>query len=252
MGALPARSCFEDKENDVENDVESEKPSRSFAKRSTVKGFSYKSRRRLMQKLATVDKTSEIPVFVTLTYPDNFPYEPEIWARHIDIFGKRLARRGWGFIWRKELKTRQSGSLNTGKIAPHFHLLVWGSSSSELRSVCGAWWYEISATGDPAHLRAGTRVENLDSWKGVFHYVSKYLGKSLEADIEKEYKKIGRSWGVVNGGRIPWAGMVEIALDYGQVNTIMRYMRRYMSTVEHKKMVKKHGKWVEVVVLRSG
>lgn len=94
-------------------------------KRGKVVAFSEKSRRRLMRALART-KADCLPVFMTLTYPDNFPGDPSTWKGHLRAWCKRLKREhpeAAGF-WKLELKPRLSGD-NVGKVAPHFHLLLW-------------------------------------------------------------------------------------------------------------------------------
>lgn len=96
-------------------------------KRGVVKRFSEGSRRRLMRNLART-KVEEVPIMVTLTYPDDFPGNPREWKADLDRFQKRLVRehpKACGF-WKLELKRRQSGVESVGKVAPHFHLLIWG------------------------------------------------------------------------------------------------------------------------------
>ena len=41
--------------------------------RSSIKGFSTASRRRLLYKIAGIRRDAELPCFVTLTYPNEFP-----------------------------------------------------------------------------------------------------------------------------------------------------------------------------------
>jgi hypothetical protein len=65
-------------------------------------------------------------VFVTLTYPDDFPVTPERWRRDLAALWRRI-RRQWpetAAIWKKEFKRRKSG-VNVGKVAPHYHMLLW-------------------------------------------------------------------------------------------------------------------------------
>lgn len=94
-------------------------------KRGAIDHFSDASRRRMMDYLAKVDY-SKIPFWLDLTYPDIFPEDNERWKRDLEIFFKRLVRR-WpeasGF-WKLEFKPRLSG-VNRGKLAPHYHLLVF-------------------------------------------------------------------------------------------------------------------------------
>lgn len=197
--------------------------------RSRVTTFSPASRRRMLYKLATV-KRSELPLFVTLTYPDAFPADAETWGRHLDNFRKRFQRRGWGAVWKKELKTRKSGE-NMGKIAPHFHLLVWGSHYQELRAWCAGAWYEIVGSGDADHLAAGVRVEIIHTPNGVRGYVGKYITKEDE-DLAAENAPAhgyGRFWGVINSAVIPWGDEVIVDFDTQKpVVDLLRLMRRFM------------------------
>lgn len=96
-------------------------------KRGDVLRFSKASRRRLLDKLAQV-RRDQVPVFVTLTYPDDFPAYREDYKNHLDLFGQRLRRR-WSAssaIWKIEFKVRLSG-VNAGQLAPHYHLFVFGA-----------------------------------------------------------------------------------------------------------------------------
>ena len=95
-------------------------------KRGVIRRFSEASRRRLLRALSRT-RRDQLPVFITLTYPDGFPGDPRVWKGHLKAWFKRLRREhpdAAGF-WKLELKARQSG-LNQGEIAPHFHLLLWG------------------------------------------------------------------------------------------------------------------------------
>lgn len=100
--------------------------------RSSCKGFSRGSRRRLMNHLNTLRTDAPLPLFVTLTLPDDC-YVPSIteFAKVakslLDVWLKRLGRicpSASGF-WRIEWQTRKSGPLE-GKVFPHFHLMLWG------------------------------------------------------------------------------------------------------------------------------
>jgi len=95
-------------------------------KRGKIHGFSRASRRRMMQLLAKVRLDEALPLFGTTTYPDIFPEEAEKFKRDLQTLIERLKRRfpGIGLIWRLEFKVRKSG-VNAGKIAPHFHWLLW-------------------------------------------------------------------------------------------------------------------------------
>ena len=195
-------------------------------KRGAVVTFSDASRRRLLYKVAQVE-TDKMPLFLTITYPDKFPDDPKKWARDIDAFRKRFTRRGWGAIWKKELKPRQSGE-SAGQVAPHFHMLVWGANYSDLRSFCARAWWEIVGSGNLDHLAAGVRVERVNSKNGVKRYAAKYLCKEDEGQANKG-GGLGRFWGVINAAVIPWA--VEVPVDFDTqrpVVELLRLMRRFM------------------------
>jgi len=101
-------------------------------KRGVCKGFSFGSRRRMLDRLNQISVASDTPTFVTLTLPDDcFQDSVAKFAQtaklHLDVLLKRLRRAcpsACGF-WRIEWKARKSGKWE-GKLFPHFHLLVWG------------------------------------------------------------------------------------------------------------------------------
>jgi hypothetical protein len=80
----------------------------------------------MLELLAKVEQNA-VPLAFTLTYPDNFPLYREDYKGHLEAFCDRMQRRwpGAAVIWKLEFKERQSG-MNKGKIAPHYHLLVFG------------------------------------------------------------------------------------------------------------------------------
>jgi hypothetical protein len=96
------------------------------SKRGVVTFFSPASRRRMLDLLAKVD-FKQNPLFVGLTYPDHFPLYSAQYKRDLDVLFHRMERRwpGSSAIWKLEFMPRRSG-VNKGKIAPHFHLLVFG------------------------------------------------------------------------------------------------------------------------------
>jgi hypothetical protein len=100
--------------------------------RGKCKGFSFGSRRRMLDRLNSVSVAAKLPYFATMTLPDDvfddncasFAKSAKCW---LDTFSKRLLRvcpEACGF-WRIEWQTRKSG-IYEGKLVPHFHLLVWG------------------------------------------------------------------------------------------------------------------------------
>jgi hypothetical protein len=105
---------------------------RPVYERGKCKGFSFSSRRRLLDRLNSVSVAAELPCFLTLTVPDEvftddcaeFSKRAKVW---LDTFLKRLRRvepKSCGF-WRIEWQARKSGE-HEGKLVPHFHMLLWG------------------------------------------------------------------------------------------------------------------------------
>jgi hypothetical protein len=100
--------------------------------RTECKGFSFGSRRRMLDRLNSVSVAAELPQFFTATLPDEvfndsvtqFAKDAKHW---LDTFIKRLVRivPGASGFWRIEWQSRKSGRYE-GKLFPHFHVLVWG------------------------------------------------------------------------------------------------------------------------------
>jgi len=182
--------------------------------RGKVTKFSRRSRTNLMRTLAKISK-KKLPLFVTLTYPAEYPEDHEVYKADLDKFFKRLKYRFSEFacIWKLEFQKRG---------APHYHLLVWGLSI-HTRQIISKLWYEVVSSGDEKHLRAGTQVQRIRSWRGVMSYASKYMGK-LETN---EQGHPGRFWGVSGRGWIPWSAIEEYSVFPERVVRAMRMMRRY-------------------------
>jgi hypothetical protein len=108
------------------------------SRRGVCTGFSFGSRRRMLDRLNQVSVGAEHPDFVTLTLPDDaFQDSVTDFAKtaklHLDVLLKRMRRAcpsACGF-WRIEWKARKSGKFE-GKLCPHFHLLVWGLPQRDL------------------------------------------------------------------------------------------------------------------------
>lgn len=195
-------------------------------KRGIVKGFSRGSRRRLMTRIAGVKRDAFLPCFVTLTYPNIFP-EPKQSKKHLKAFIMRLKRAfpAAGIIWK--LEPQQRG-------APHYHLLVWGSTEKNLRAWVPEAWHEIAGGGDPLHLLwhegklgKGNRhcTQKVNSFKGVWAYASKYLGKTFEV-AGWDSKAVGRFWAVVNPDNIPFGELQSEPITRAEAVQGIRYIKR--------------------------
>src|SRR5262245_28394097 len=124
--------------------------------RGTIRGFSRASRRRMLRWVQTIDREmSGMPLFVTLTYPGDWPGDPRRWKRDLDAWLKRLRRAqpaAWA-VWRLEPQRRG---------APHYHLLVFGVDCLPIEWLSRTW-FEVVGSGDLRHLVAGTQVQRVRS-----------------------------------------------------------------------------------------
>src|SRR5687768_12551385 len=85
----------------------------SGGNRDRVRGFSRASRRNLLRRLASINRSAFKAfkgriIFVTLTYPDEYPEDPELCKRHLKALRKRLQRE-FGTIaafWRLGIQKR--------------------------------------------------------------------------------------------------------------------------------------------------
>lgn len=185
-------------------------------RRGNVQQFTKASRRRLLRRVGSLER-AVLPLFVTLTYPAEWPENPREWKRHLKAFFKRLRRRYCrsSAIWKLEFQVRG---------APHFHLLLYGIGGdiTEFREWLSRAWYEVCATGDILHLRAGTNAQEIRSHRGVMNYASKYLGKP-----EDYQEGVGRYWGVFGAEFLPLAPLVTIPLSDTAVFRLNRWLRRH-------------------------
>jgi hypothetical protein len=203
-------------------------------KRGKISGFSFASRRRLMQTIARIRLDAELPMFVTLTYPDKFPSPIES-KKHMDLFRKRLLRTfpDIGYIWKLEPQERG---------APHYHMLVWGVSEHDLFMFTISAWYEIAGGGDNNHLAfhmggLGNKpcVQEVYSREGVMRYASKYLGKTFEvAGWDEVYP--GRFWAVVQKDNIPFGQDMVMYITEKDAVTWMRYQKQFAKTLVYEKV----------------
>jgi hypothetical protein len=134
---------------------------------------------------------------VTLTYPKQFPEDPELCKRHLTALRKRLQRKYNSFaaFWRLGIQTRG---------AWHFHLLLFVGPSigtvGELRPFISTSWYEVTGKVSERHLRAGTRVETIRKWKEATSYAERYMARE---ETFPEGLQTGRIWGVWNEELLP-------------------------------------------------
>ncbi len=122
-------------------------------------------------------------------------------------------------VWRLEFQRRG---------APHFHLLAFvDATPSELHEFVSRSWYEACGEISPEHLRAGTNVQKVKSWRGMMAYAAKYMGK-LE-QVSPGVESPGRFWGVWSKELLPISVEV-VALDHHQAIRVRRIYRKFSGT----------------------
>src|SRR5215211_7682454 len=204
-------------------------PSRRHGRgtRDRVRGFSRESRTNLLRRLASINRRAFKAfkgrmIFVTLTYPKQYPEYPELCKRHLKALRKRLQRVYGTFaaFWRLGIQ---------GRGAWHFHLLLFVGPSigsvDELRRFISSSWYEVTGKVSEGHLCTGTRVEAVKKWKEATSYVERYMAKP---EVFPEGLKTGRIWGVWNEDLLPvrWE-TVEVSLkDAFRIRRIYRKLAR--------------------------
>src|SRR5215216_5576537 len=175
---------------------------RGGGNRDRVRGFSRTSRKNLLRRLASINRRAFKAfkgriIFVTLTYPGEYPQNPARCKGHLKALHKRLQRMYGPFaaFWRMGIQQRG---------AWHFHLLLFVGPSfgtvGELRRFISTAWYEVTGKVSEGHLRTGTRVEAAKRWNQATSYAERYLAKPEEFP---EGVRAGRIWGVWNGGLLP-------------------------------------------------
>ena len=149
-------------------------------------------------------------LFVTLTYPDHVRREDyrlrsidrAVFLRHVEReLGCKVA-----CVWRIEWEERKSGAY-TGKLAPHFHLMLTGVEYLAWQFVRERW-RETIRSGEGPLVTEVKRIYNED---GACRYLSKYVSKYRSLDISAYHNsglKFGRHWGVCRRELIPLCPVV--------------------------------------------
>jgi hypothetical protein len=203
-------------------------------RRGKITEFSRASRRRMLYMMAKTDKRKK-PVFITLTYPDDYPGSPKEWKRDLKIFLQRFRRHfnQTGGVWKLEPQKRG---------APHYHMIAWIPYNEMKKTI--KWvadnWYEVVGSGDINHwkwhmglLGKGNVpcVGSIKSERGVMGYAGKYVGKMTEdydlaPELVKAWGEAGKWWGIFGDVFIPWGELITAAVDFKEAAVLMRYMRR--------------------------
>ena len=96
-------------------------------------------------------------------------------------------------------------------------------------------WFKIAGGGDGKHLQwhlgelgNGNKhcVQLVGSFRGVWSYASKYLGKTFEVSGWSE-KWTGRYWGLIKRSNIPFGELIQQEVTRSKASNVIRYQRRF-------------------------
>lgn len=223
-------------------------PPTGGGKRGKIVGFSRASRKRLIEFMASARTDGQL-LFLTLTYPDEFPIgDVATWNAHMEAFRRRFERRyggNYAGLWRQELKTRKSGE-NQGKVAPHCHMMIdtgipgtpditvekvdsYGGlvdkTTSPLSREFEAWalqaWSEIVGSNDERHAQRGAFAVAIRNRRHAYKYISKYVAKEDDDDYA-----IGRRWGTI--GSWDTTSSKAVMVTKSEVIELKRMVRAWM------------------------
>jgi hypothetical protein len=160
--------------------------------------------------LHTFRNSEPLTVLLTLTYPGDFPTDGRRVKRHWHNFRTWLVRGG------KERPSRKGAWFLEfqGRGAPHFHIFLDGPVD---KKEVARKWYDLVASGDERHLRAGTRIETLREGHAAAAYASKYASKAEQKEVPDGFSEVGRFWGTFGdldvGPLLELATAEQLALD---------------------------------------
>lgn len=201
---------------------EKEKPSPPKREQNDITEFTLKSRRRMLKKLNKADlQLYQNFLFITLTYPNNFPTDRAKYKRDLDVLIKRMKAHFTDFedLWKLEAQKRG---------APHYHILFYFTKVPNIQYL-KKWisknWYEVVHRNldekDPKHLLAGTNVKKVKGAKHLVYYMSKYMNKEETVPMKNQ----GRFWGCSRN----WGIFVaEKVLKGNQLIQFKRLIKRYV------------------------
>lgn len=175
--------------------------------RGKCKGFSFGSRRRLLNRLNQVSAAADLPYFLTMTLPDDvfdddhgrLVKTAKVW---LDGFVKRLVRvcpSACG-IWKIEHVSRKSG-VHEGKLVPHFHLLIWGLGERHLGTR-----YLYDREPGPEHGRIIGEVDVYEAFVDVEdkQLAFELLTEMLKRPVGEDARQITET--MFNGQRVRFGG----------------------------------------------
>lgn len=191
--------------------------------RGRVQGFSRRSRLRMMRMFGRVQWSRYGQIsFVTLTYHHGHRRAEQSPAEHLNNWLTQARQRfpGVQYVWR--LEPQQRG-------APHYHvmLLFPKSHTPPALDALTAWasesWHRIADPNSEAHAKHGVDVQQVDSFRRAFAYLSKYVAKE---ESRADQNLPGRRW--ATSTRLPQRPVATCPLDEGGWRAFRAILRRIL------------------------
>jgi len=151
------------------------------SKRSKIVKFTKKSAKNLRHLIRNSENIWK--VFITLTYPENFPSNGKETKDHLNSFLQYLRRKKIKYTWVLEFQSRG---------APHYHIIA---SDFIPKDELANQWYGIVRSGDEKHLKAGTSIDWIKSKGQLYGYLSSYIKKLDQKTPPEGFENVGRFWG---------------------------------------------------------
>lgn len=223
-------------------------------KRGEIKGFSRRSRSRMIDLMARLDLTHVRVTFLTLTF-SGLPTAEQA-KKALKRFTMRIRRafpKASG-VWRMEFQER--GAI-------HFHLLLFNFPFVPQKQVQAAW---EECTGEGMSIAHITLVR---SRRMLMGYVSKYIGKvdkpgDSASLVNEPYQhsltqqKTGRIWGWLNRECLPLAQKFELVTDDEQLGGYLWFAIQSLSRGKsgkyayHAKLYSKEAEDMYIFALQHG
>jgi len=181
------------------------------SKRSKVVKFSKRSAKRLRHTIRNSEDTWK--VFITLTYPQEFPCNGKETKTHLNSFLQYLRRKEIKYTWVLEFQRRG---------APHYHIIASDFIPKEKVS---ERWFKIVGSGDERHLKAGTQIEAIKSKAHLYGYLSNYIKKLDQKTPPAGFENVGRFWGASRNLLI--FEMYQKINHYYKLARMIRLIRRW-------------------------
>lgn len=187
--------------------------------------FMGKKRKRMLDKMNSWRMPRKHGLFVTMTYPNEYPHDWRRWKADFEKWRRALLRRfpDAQAVWRLELQRRG---------APHFHVILYPGERITVVDFA-AWndpvWAGIAHREDQYGGEFACNVRRIQSPGHAVAYAGKYASKYGQAPADADGviltpvdlgDTLGRQWGTV--GKLNCAPYAVVSLALGTLDAVRR------------------------------